>query len=584
MNGNFKTMQRVLSLAMTMVVILGMLAACAPAATPTQAPEAPKPAEPTQPPAPTAAPQPTVAPAPTEAPAPTAAPAPTEAPKPTEAPAPTAMPETAKAAVGTYGGTLRHAYFAPSNLDPAFLSSITDDEIARQWGDFLVYVDEELRPDPNRSLAEKWEVSADGLTWTFNLRQGIKFHNGEEMTAKDVKFTFDRLRNKDVGAATVALYENVVDITTPDNYTVVFKLTKPNPDFLTDLGDYHTVIVWNGTKDFQKEHIGTGAFVVESYSPEDRMVFKRNPNYWRKDADGNQLPYLDGMEFIFMSEPSAQVEALRGGQVDYLIYLPTEYVKPLSEDPNVVVYQKPSNTHYVVHMRSDQKPFDDVRVRQAFRLAIDRKAILDSAAEGLGVTGRDTPIGPAYADYYLDVPELPRDLTKAKQLLSDAGYADGLKVTLVAQQLSPVPAMATILKEQLAEAGVDVEIQLVPSDVYYGADNLWLTAPFAITDWGARAAPQNYLDLAYTCNAKWNESHWCDKEVDDLSTQAASEGDRAKRAELYKKIQQIMIDRGPVLIPFFSNSLWAASSKLKGIVPTGYLGTAVDLSRVYFEK
>jgi peptide/nickel transport system substrate-binding protein len=294
-------------------------------------------------------------------------------------------------------------------------------------------------------------------------------------------------------------------------------------------------------------------------------------------------PCVDGIDFVFMGEPSAQVGGTARRQTDYLIYLPSEYVKPLSEDPNVVVYQKPSNTHYVAHMRSDRKPFDDVRVRQAFRAAIDRKAILDSAAEGLGVTGRDTPIGPAYADFYLDVPELPRDVAKAKQLLADAGYADGLKVTLIAQQISPVPAMATIMKEQLAEAGVDVEIQLMPSDVYYGADNTWLEADFAITDWGARAAPQNYLNLAYTCDAKWNESHWCDKESTSCP-RPRSEGDRAKRAELYKKIQEIFIERGPVLIPFFGNSLWGASAKLKGVVPTGYLGTAVDLTQVYFEK
>ncbi|GAG25520.1 unnamed protein product, partial [marine sediment metagenome] len=157
-------------------------------------------------------------------------------------------------------------------------------------------------------------------------------------------------------------------------------------------------------------------------------------------------------------------------------------------------------------------------------------------------------------------------------------------ITLTAQQASPVPAMATILKEQLADAGVTVEIQLVPPDVYYGADNLWLEADFSITDWGARAAPQNYLDLAYTCSAKWNESHWCDLGIDDLAAQAAVEADRAKRAEIYKEIQRIMIDSGPILVPFFSNSLWGASKKLKGIVPTGYLGTAVDLAVVYFEN
>jgi len=483
-----------------------------------------------------------------------------------------------------YGGILRKAYFAPGALDPAFASDITADEIARMWADFLVYVDEQLKPDPSRSLAEKWSVSDDGLTWTFQVRKGVQFNNGEPLTAKDVKSTFDRLRDPDVGAATVALYSNIADITTPDDHTVIFALTKPNPDFLTDLGDYHAPILWHGIKDHKKEFIGTGAFIMGEYLPEDRMSFKRNPNYWRKDADGNQLPYVDGIEYLFLAEPSAQVEALRGGQVDYLIYLPSEYVKTLEDDPNIEVYQIPSNTHYAAHMRSDRKPFSDVRVRQAFRAAIDRQAILDGSFEGLGVTGRDTPIGPAYADFYLDAPEIARDVDKAKKLLAEAGYPDGFKITLTTQQISPVPAMATIMKEQLAEIGVTVDIQLVPSDVYYGADNLWLECDFGITDWGARAAPQNYMDLAYTCKAKWNESHWCDPEIEELSAAAANEVDRAKRAEIYKKIQQIFIDRGPVLIPFFSNSLWGANKKLKGIVPTGYLGTSVDLAVVYFEK
>jgi peptide/nickel transport system substrate-binding protein len=559
-------LSRRLSILLAAIVILSMaLGACAPQPAPQ--------AQPTTAPA-----QPTTAPAePSKAPEPTAAPAePTQAPEATSAPA--------AATSDKYGGTLKHAYFAATILDPAFLTSIADDEIGRQWGDFLVYTDENNMPDPSRSLAEKWETSEDGLTWTFTIRQGVQFHNGEPLTSKDVKFTFDRLRDEKVGASTVSLYSIIEDISTPDDYTVVMKLKKPNPDFPLDLGDYHALIVWSGTKDFKTEQIGTGPFMVEKFLPEERLTFKRNPNYWMKDAEGNQLPYLDGMEFIFLGEPSAQVEALRGGQVDYVLYLPAESVKTLKDDPNIQVLEKPSNTTWVVRMRSDKKPFDDPKVRQAFKLATDNAAILAGAFEGLGVVGHNTPLGPGYGDFYLDAPDPVRDPVKAKELLTEAGYGDGIKVTLTAQDSSPVPAMATILKEQWAEAGIDADIQIVPSSVYYGADNLWMEVDLGITDWGSRAYPQPYLNLAYVCGGEYNESHWCDEEVDKLSGQAAVEMDRAKRAELYKQIQQIFIDRGPIIVPFFANNLWGVSAKLKGIQPTSYLGTALDLRTAYFEK
>ena len=485
---------------------------------------------------------------------------------------------------GKYGGILTRAYFPPGSLDPAFAGDITAGEIAGLWGDYLTYVDENLSIDPSRGLAEKWDVSSDGLTWTFTLRKGVLFHNGEELTSKDVQFTFDRLRDPDLGAATVGLYSNITNIATPDTYTAVFTLKNQNPDFLAQLAEYQAIICWSGTIDFNTEHIFTGKFMYESYLPEDRITFKRNPNYWRKDAEGNQLPYLDGIDYLFLTEPSAQVEALRGGQVDYLIYLPSEFVTTLEDDPNFVVYQKPSNFHYAIRMRSDRKPFDDVRVRQAFRAAIDRKEILDGAFEGLGVTGRDTPIGPAYGDYYLNVPEIKRDVEKAKMLLAEAGYANGLEVTLTTQQSSAMPAMATIMKEQLADAGVTIDIQLVPPDVYYGADNLWLEADFAMTDWGPRATPQSYLDLAYTSDANWNESHYSDAELDALSAQVAVEFDTKKRADLYAQIQRIFMDRGPLMVAFFTNNLFGASAKLKGIQPTSFFPTHVDLAVVYFEE
>jgi two-component sensor histidine kinase len=215
-----------------------------------------------------------------------------------------------------YGGILRHASQPVTVLDPAFLTSVPDDEAARQWHDFLIFIGEDNSADASRSIAESWEFSEDGLTWTFKLRQGVLFHDGKAMTSEDVKFTFDRLRDPEIGAATVALYSNIVDITAPDEYTVVFTLTNPNPDFLKDLGDYHALIMDAAGTDFATQWNGTGPFILKSYSPEDRIVFERNPNYWLKDADGNQLPYVDGMEFIFIADSTAQVEALRGVRRD----------------------------------------------------------------------------------------------------------------------------------------------------------------------------------------------------------------------------------------------------------------------------
>ena len=489
--------------------------------------------------------------------------------------------EEVEAISSKHGGILRHAYHAPANLDPAMLGTITDGHIGRQWSDFLVFIGEDNEPDINRSVAEEWGSDDSGTVWTFDLRQGILFHDGKEMTSRDVKFTFDRLRDPDVGAATVDLYSNIVEITTPDDYTVVFQLENPNPDFLKDLADYHALIMDADNDDFATNWNGTGPFMIDRYIPEDRIVFVRNPDYWMTDDDGYPLPYLDGMEFIFLDEPSAQVEALRGGQVDYLIYLPVEFVSVLEADPDVTIYSEPSNSTYVIRMRADMAPTDDVRVRQALKLATDRKAILDVAFEGMGVTGRDTPIGPSYGEFYLDVPEPQRYLEKARELLAEAGYPDGFTFTLHAMTLSPVPSIATIWKEQLADIGVEVDIQLAPAEVYY--EN-WLEVQFGITDWAARPYPQPYLDLAYRCGAPWNETHWCDDEHDQLARAASMEMDPDERVRLYHEIQEIFMERGPIIIPFFVDNLWGASTDLKGIQPTSALGFALDLRTVYFEE
>ena len=482
------------------------------------------------------------------------------------------------------GGVLKHALPAVNTLDPAFLSTVSDDQIGRYWHDFLVYVDENFEPDWERSIATGYEVNETGIVWTFHIRENVSFHNGKPLTAEDVVFTFNRLRDPAVGAATVDLYANISDVEAVDDYTVRFTLEKPNPDFITyDLNDYHALIMDNETDDFETEWNGTGPFMIEKYIPEDRLVMKRNPNYWMKDENGESLPYLDGYEFIFLSDPSAQVEALQGGQVHWINYVSPEFIDPLEADPEIIVHRKSVNLHYVIHMRADQPPTDNVLVRQAIKAATDNEEILEVVGLGYGSVGNNSPIGPSFGDLYLDVPPPEQDIERAKQLLAEAGYPDGLEIELTTQDALAARNIATVWAEQLAEAGITVDIQIVPIGTYYGA-GVWLECQFGITDWGARSSPQPYLKLAYICGAPWNGAHWCDEELDELAEAAGSEMDHEQRVELYHEIQWVFAERGPVVVPYFVENLLAYRDSVKPGLRTGAISTAVDVRKVWLEE
>jgi len=492
-------------------------------------------------------------------PAATSAPAAPAAAAGTSAPAlPAAAATSAPAAAGPKkGGTLRRGWQPPTTLDPALQNNVNEIAAVAQMYDWFVWIDEKNQPAP--ALATGWETSKDGLTWTFELRKGVTFHSGKTLTTDDVIFTFNRLKDKTIGAATADLYANISQIKAPDASHVQFILSKPNPDLAADLGDYHSAVVDSTQKDFKTTFNGTGPFIMEKFSPEDRATFKRNPNYWMSG-----MPYLDGVQDIYAPELNAHVESLRGGQIDVVMGLPAELAETLKKEGKSTLLEGLTNMHFAIRMRSDRGAAKDPRVRQALKLATDRSAILQTARLGYGVTGRDTPIGPVLGDYYLQAPEPQRDVAKAKALLKEAGF-ENLQITLTAQNSFDVPKIAVVWQQQLAEAGVKVDINVVPVDTYYQDDG-WLQVDYGITDWGSRATPQPYLQLAYMTGAKWNETHWSDPELDTLATQAASEMDHAKRVDLYKKIQQIFIDRGPIIVPYFEKSVVATAPKVKGLV------------------
>ena len=486
--------------------------------------------------------------------------------------------EPAPGASLTNNNVLRISHFAPTMMDPHFGANLSDDNATRLMFDFLVFIDGNNVPDPRRGLAESWTHNEDGTVWTFNIRRGVRFHDGKPLTSRDVQFSFDRLRDPEVGSPLVTVFNNITDIQTPDDYTVVFTLAQVNPDFLNDLFSYQAKIVDADNTDFATNWNGTGPFILERFVPEDRLVVRRNPDYWLIDDQGRQLPLLDGVEFIFMADQNARMEGLRGGQIDFLLDAPAEFAPIMEADPNITLYRQASNFHFVIRMRTDQGPGQDARVRQALKAGTDRSEILMGAIGGLGVTGRDTPIGPIFGDFYLDVPEPVRNVELARELLAQAGFPEGFSLTLYTQQTSPIPAIATIWREQMAEIGVDVEIQLVPSEVYW---DMWLDVEFGITNWGPRPYPQPHIDLAYITGAAWNETHWSHPRLDELAAQAAVETDVAARAQLYHEIQRIFIEEGPIIVPFFRDNLWATRANVGGFIPP--IDMALDLRFFYFK-
>ncbi|GAF86429.1 unnamed protein product, partial [marine sediment metagenome] len=274
-------------------------------------------------------------------------------------------------------------------------------------------------------LATGWDVSEDGLVYTFTLAEGVTFHDGSPFTAQDVVWTFDRLRDPDAEYPTSDLYANIESIEATGDLEVIFTLNQPNPFFLYDLSDNHALVMKAETEDTTQFN-GTGPFVVTNYSPEDRIEMTVNANYW---AEGQ--PKLAGLEIIFFADETAAVDALRSGQVDLAMRMSAALFESLKDEPGVITIDIPTNGFDLVRLRSDREPGNDPKVIEAFKLATDRDAIFALVTQGYGAVGRDSPIGPLYSAYYTEDTPIPaRDVEAARQLLADAGYPDGLTLDL----------------------------------------------------------------------------------------------------------------------------------------------------------
>jgi peptide/nickel transport system substrate-binding protein len=418
------------------------------------------------------------------------------------------------------------------------------------------------------NLAESWDISEDSLTYTVNLVEGVTFHDGSPFTSADVVFTFNRLVELE-SAATGLLGEFAVEA--DGDYTVVFTLPELNVNFLYGLASRFAFILKDGTTDpnvvvegddpYVKFN-GTGPFILTDYSGGERAVFTANENYFKEGQ-----PMLGGIELVFIGDAQQRVAALLNGDVDFIFKVSAIEVLDLEGAEGINVIQTATNQHPVIRIRADEGALGaDVRILQAFKLATNRQELLDIVQEGYGVLGNNDPIGPVYGDFYTPLEDPGYQPEAACALVLEATGEERISSDFyVSLDFANYGDLGLALRDQWAQGCIDVEVIERDPGIYYG-NNEWLEVNLGITGWGDRPLPQSYLTEAYITGGPYNETHWSDPEVDAIVALAGQTVDTEERAALYARISQIFAERGPIIIPWFSSIIGAASSDFEGLI------------------
>lgn len=464
---------------------------------------------------------------------------------------------------------LRVGMNAPIVLDPALHSNDPETAINRAIYDYLV----EVLPDATigGNLASDWTISDDGLTYTFTLVEGVTFHDGSAFSSADVVYTFNRL--KESGSPALSLLGEF-EVSAPDANTVVFTLAAPNADFLYGVAARQALIIKDaqaqpnvlGEGDAQFANFnGTGAFILTQFDPGSRAVFSANANYWRG------APSLTGLEFVFIDDAVAQVDALLSGEVDFIFKVPIQQTERIENTDNLSVVQVATSQHPVIRLRTDEGyAGENVLVRQAFKYATDREVLNDILLQGRGIIGNNDPIAPVFSAFYDDTIENQTyDPARACELLEEAGIGT-YEGTLFAPNAFEYADLAAVLQQQWAAACINVNIQVTEEGLYYDFSNPdnYFDVELGITGWGDRPSPQILLREAYVeagIASGFNETRFVDADVEALVAEASQITDVEARAAIYAQISEIFLERGSIIIPYFAPLFGGVRDNVQGL-------------------
>jgi peptide/nickel transport system substrate-binding protein len=448
------------------------------------------------------------------------------------------------------------------SMDPADMHSGDDAYHTFAVYNRLVDIDDNFNVLPE--LATEWKVSDDGLTWTFKLRDGVKFHSGKDFSATDVVYTFKRLLDEKTGSGARAVMEflDPDGIKAPDAHTVTFTTKNPVVELPVLITNKFTNIVPDGAKqeDLRLHEDGTGPFMQEEFTPNAPVrILRKNPNYW--DAG---KPKAECLKITVAQEAVAGVSALKSGEVDLMLNVDPSVIPALKDDPSVSLLETAASNSMTISFWVDTKPFDDVKVREALKLVVDRQAMIDTVLLGFGEPGADNPVPvPSPASYLKEAPK--QDYEQAKKLLAEAGHPDGLKFDLyTAEGVPGMVRMAQVYAEMAKPAGIDVNVIVTPAESFW--DDVWLKQSAVTSAWSMRP-PGEGLAVAYTQSAKWKETHWERPDYDALLLKANTTVDTAERLKLFQQTGELLAKEGGLILPMFVHQVLALRKGCEGYTP-----------------
>jgi peptide/nickel transport system substrate-binding protein len=466
--------------------------------------------------------------------------------------------KAAMAAEPVKGGTIKlgmQGGESTNSLDPALAASEVPFQVNMTWGEMLV----DVKPDGSldHRVAEEHSSNADATEWTFKIRSGIEFHNGQTLTAEDVVATLKRHTDEASQSGALGIVQGISEMTAEGDM-VKLKLASANADLPYLMADYHLVIQPGGGVDNPAAGIGAGPYKVVSHEPGVRHTFEKHANYF-----DSTIGHADAVEILVINDSTARTAALQSGQVHMMNRVDPKIVALLKGAPGITIDSVAGRGHYVFIMHVDKPPFDNNDLRMALKLAINRQEMVEKILGGLGSVGNDFPINAAYPLFDDTIPQREYDAAAAAEYYKKSGH-DGTPIVLrTADGAFPgAVEAAQLFQQSAAAAGIPIEVKREPDDGYWS--DVWNVQPFCASYWGGRPVQDQMYSTAYLSTAEWNDTKFRNAKFDELLIAARGELDEAKRKGMYSDMAHILRDEGGLILPMFNDFVTAYRAEVQG--------------------